>query len=74
MGLSSQRGVRSFLGGMLFLSLSTQALRELTHCVCANKILTAFDRYAEMPAEQKNKMSHRYKALDKLRTYLQSQS
>ncbi|KAF5330556.1 hypothetical protein D9619_005317 [Psilocybe cf. subviscida] len=30
--------------------------------------------YAEMPSEQKNLMSHRYKALDKLRTYLQSQS
>lgn len=30
--------------------------------------------YAEMPADQKNKISHRYKALDKLRTYLQSLS
>ncbi|KAF5391653.1 hypothetical protein D9757_002446 [Collybiopsis confluens] len=28
--------------------------------------------YAEMPAEQKNKLSHRYKALEKLRVYLQS--
>ncbi|KJA25507.1 hypothetical protein HYPSUDRAFT_37497 [Hypholoma sublateritium FD-334 SS-4] len=30
--------------------------------------------YAEMPSEQKNKISHRYKALDKLRAYLQSLS
>ncbi|KAF9000297.1 inosine triphosphate pyrophosphatase-like protein [Cyathus striatus] len=30
--------------------------------------------YAEMPSEEKNKISHRYKALDKLRTYLQAQS
>ncbi|GLB34282.1 putative pyrophosphatase that hydrolyzes non-canonical purine nucleotides such as inosine triphosphate (ITP), deoxyinosine triphosphate (dITP) or xanthosine 5'-triphosphate (XTP) to their respective monophosphate derivatives [Lyophyllum shimeji] len=28
--------------------------------------------YAEMPAEQKNKLSHRYKALEKLRAYLQT--
>ncbi|KAG6867673.1 hypothetical protein C0993_012538 [Termitomyces sp. T159_Od127] len=28
--------------------------------------------YAEMPPEQKNKLSHRYKALEKLRAYLQS--
>ncbi|KAF8076895.1 inosine triphosphate pyrophosphatase-like protein [Lyophyllum atratum] len=28
--------------------------------------------YAEMPSEEKNKMSHRYKALEKLRAYLQS--
>ncbi|KAF7300250.1 Inosine triphosphate pyrophosphatase [Mycena kentingensis (nom. inval.)] len=28
--------------------------------------------YAEMPAEQKNKLSHRYKALEKLREYLNS--
>ncbi|KAG6810406.1 hypothetical protein H0H92_011994 [Tricholoma furcatifolium] len=28
--------------------------------------------YAEMPAEYKNKLSHRYKALEKLRAYLQS--
>ncbi|KIK62933.1 hypothetical protein GYMLUDRAFT_41211 [Collybiopsis luxurians FD-317 M1] len=28
--------------------------------------------YAEMPAEQKNKLSHRYKALEKLRVYLHS--
>ncbi|KAL7004777.1 nucleoside triphosphate pyrophosphohydrolase ham1 [Cystobasidiomycetes sp. EMM_F5] len=28
--------------------------------------------YAEMPSEQKNTLSHRYKALDKLREYLQS--
>ncbi|RDB19868.1 Inosine triphosphate pyrophosphatase [Hypsizygus marmoreus] len=28
--------------------------------------------YAEMPSEQKNKLSHRYKALEKLRAYLQS--
>ncbi|KAK1233256.1 nucleoside triphosphate pyrophosphohydrolase ham1 [Marasmius sp. AFHP31] len=27
--------------------------------------------YAEMPCEQKNKLSHRYRALDKLRAYLQ---
>lgn len=31
-------------------------------------------RYAEMPSEQKNKISHRYKALDKLRTFLQEQT
>jgi len=28
--------------------------------------------YAEMPPDQKNKLSHRYKALEKLRVYLQS--
>ncbi|KXN84055.1 Inosine triphosphate pyrophosphatase, partial [Leucoagaricus sp. SymC.cos] len=28
--------------------------------------------YAEMPCEQKNKLSHRYKALDKLRQFLQT--
>ncbi|KAI0068497.1 Ham1-like protein [Artomyces pyxidatus] len=28
--------------------------------------------YAEMEPEQKNKLSHRYRALDKLRTYLRS--
>ncbi|KAJ7026704.1 inosine triphosphate pyrophosphatase-like protein [Mycena alexandri] len=28
--------------------------------------------YAEMPADQKNKLSHRYKALEKLREYLHS--
>ncbi|KAH0588184.1 hypothetical protein H2248_006899 [Termitomyces sp. 'cryptogamus'] len=28
--------------------------------------------YAEMPSEQKNQLSHRYKALEKLRAYLQS--
>ncbi|TEB37125.1 inosine triphosphate pyrophosphatase [Coprinellus micaceus] len=28
--------------------------------------------YAEMDPQEKNKISHRYKALDKLRTYLQS--
>ncbi|KAF9446042.1 Maf/Ham1 [Macrolepiota fuliginosa MF-IS2] len=28
--------------------------------------------YAEMPYEQKNKLSHRYKALDKLRKFLQA--
>ncbi|KAJ7739507.1 inosine triphosphate pyrophosphatase-like protein [Mycena metata] len=28
--------------------------------------------YAEMPADQKNKLSHRYKALEKLRDYLHS--
>ncbi|KAG6879022.1 hypothetical protein C0992_005771 [Termitomyces sp. T32_za158] len=28
--------------------------------------------YAEMPPEQKNKLSHRYKALEKLRAHLQS--
>ncbi|KAF5388064.1 hypothetical protein D9615_000768 [Tricholomella constricta] len=28
--------------------------------------------YAEMPKEQKNKLSHRYKALEKLRAHLQS--
>ncbi|THU91054.1 Ham1-like protein [Dendrothele bispora CBS 962.96] len=28
--------------------------------------------YAEMPSEQKNKLSHRYRALEKLRRYLQS--
>jgi len=28
--------------------------------------------YAEMPKEQKNQLSHRYKALEKLRTYLQT--
>ncbi|KAF7763676.1 hypothetical protein Agabi119p4_8213 [Agaricus bisporus var. burnettii] len=27
--------------------------------------------YAEMPSEQKNKLSHRYRALDKLRKFLQ---
>ncbi|KAK7453560.1 nucleoside triphosphate pyrophosphohydrolase ham1, variant 2 [Stygiomarasmius scandens] len=30
--------------------------------------------YAEMPPEQKNKLSHRYRALEKLRQYLQSQN
>ncbi|KAJ6605817.1 Ham1-like protein [Mycena sp. CBHHK59/15] len=29
-------------------------------------------RYAEMPSDQKNKISHRYKALEKLREYLHS--
>ncbi|KAK7462798.1 nucleoside triphosphate pyrophosphohydrolase ham1 [Stygiomarasmius scandens] len=29
--------------------------------------------YAEMSSEQKNKLSHRYKALEKLRVFLQSQ-
>ncbi|TFK46950.1 Ham1-like protein [Heliocybe sulcata] len=28
--------------------------------------------YAEMPSEEKNKISHRYRALDKLRAYLQT--
>ncbi|KAJ3747709.1 Ham1-like protein [Lentinula detonsa] len=28
--------------------------------------------YAEMPPEQKNRISHRYKALEKLRVYIQS--
>ncbi|KAK7047444.1 nucleoside triphosphate pyrophosphohydrolase ham1 [Paramarasmius palmivorus] len=28
--------------------------------------------YAEMPSDQKNKLSHRYKALEKLRKYLQA--
>ncbi|KAF8165861.1 inosine triphosphate pyrophosphatase-like protein [Crassisporium funariophilum] len=28
--------------------------------------------YAEMPVDQKNKLSHRYKALEKLQAYLQS--
>ena len=31
-----------------------------------------FCRYAEMPSDQKNKISHRGKALEKLRAYLQS--
>ncbi|TFK28956.1 inosine triphosphate pyrophosphatase [Coprinopsis marcescibilis] len=30
--------------------------------------------YAEIPADEKNKISHRYKALDKLRTFLQSRA
>ncbi|THV04735.1 Maf/Ham1 [Dendrothele bispora CBS 962.96] len=30
--------------------------------------------YAEMPIEQKNKLSHRYKALEKLRVFLQQSS
>ncbi|KAL1664479.1 inosine triphosphate pyrophosphatase-like protein [Schizophyllum commune] len=30
--------------------------------------------YAEMPKDEKNKISHRYRALEKLRAYLQSQA
>lgn len=32
------------------------------------------DRYAEMPDLQKNKLSHRYKALEKLRAHLHLQA
>jgi inosine/xanthosine triphosphate pyrophosphatase family protein len=35
--------------------------------------LTYFNRYAEMDKVEKNKISHRFRALEKLKTWLQSE-
>ena len=65
---------RRFLVGMLFLNLlGLDWRRHFTKYL--RKLLTfrsIRSRYAEMPEDQKNNLSHRYKALEKLRAYLRS--
>jgi hypothetical protein len=61
--------------GIQHLKLKTRARREpdmvhLVSCFGAYNI----HRYAEMLPEEKNGISHRYRALDELRAYLSSQA
>lgn len=48
---------------------------ELPSVPIANRVIAtpAVTRYAEMPVEQKNTLSHRYRALSKLREYLEKE-
>ena len=66
-----------FLVGMLFLNLlGLDWRRHFSYNIFGSFVIDiSIDlstRYAEMPEDQKNNLSHRYKALEKLRAYLRS--
>jgi inosine triphosphate pyrophosphatase len=70
------RGPKIFGWDAVFEPLGTGLTYTIFVLIIGSWKLLTFDdflsSYAEMPDDQKNKLSHRYKALEKLRTYLHS--